>query len=136
MKMEGWEREKKREILGGPAEGGPGLRGPLAKIDLAPPKSVCQQKIGQAMAQIGQAKVGGQSWPKLAWSDQNRPGIFKDVRFYLHDAFWPFFGLPSPLTFHDVNNHGGRENCQGTKNKRKRQTERKQQRKTLAGQTI
>ena len=34
---------------------------------------------------------------------------------------------PSLLTFHNVNNHGGRENCQGTKNKRK---QRKQQHKT------
>ena len=31
----------------------------------------------QAMAQIGQALAGGQSWPKSAWPDQNRPKLAK-----------------------------------------------------------
>ena len=95
-KNENGRRKKKREILGGPAEGSPAkggaadrgpaeggleeavrrravrrravrrMRGPLAKIGLVPPKSAFQPKIGQAMALIGQTKVGGQSWPKLA----------------------------------------------------------------------
>ena len=49
-----------------PAEGGPGLRGPLAKIGLAPPRS----------AQIGQVKGCGQSWPGhgQSRSGQSRPG--------------------------------------------------------------
>ena len=56
MKMEvGVRKKKKREILGGPAEGGPGLRGPLAKIGLVPPKS----------AQIGQVKRGHFGPPPL-----------------------------------------------------------------------
>ena len=38
-------------------------------------------------------------------------------------------GPPSPLTFHNVKNHGGRENCQGTKNKRKQRKQHKTNRK-------
>ena len=37
--------------------------------------------------------------------------------------FWA--PLPSPLTFHNVNNHGGKENCKGTKNKRKQRKQHK-----------
>ena len=40
--------------------------------------------------------------------------------FLHHNEFWPFFGpLPSPLTFHNVNNHGSKENCQATKKTKK-----------------
>ena len=73
-------------------------------------------------------------------------GIFKDVQFFpiLHFGhFWaPLFSqcfytimnfshfwAPSPLTFHNVNNHGGKENCQGKKNKRKQRKQHKTNRK-------
>ena len=47
----------------------------------------------------------------------------------LQYEFWPFWALPSPLTFHNVKNHGGSENCQGTKNKRKQRQQHKTDRK-------
>ena len=53
-------------------------------------------------------------------------GILKDVRFYPILNFGHLGAPPSPLTFHNVKNHGGGgaegepgENCQGTENKRK-----------------
>ena len=59
---------------------------------------------------------------KNAWHIQRCPVL-------PHIAFWPFFGLPSPLTFHNVKNHGGKENSQGTKNKRKQRKQHKTNRK-------
>ena len=98
-------------------------------------------------------------------------GIFQDVRFHPtlnfghflgslifsmflpHNELWPFLGPPSPLTFHNVKNHGGggaegepggiarneeQKKTQKTTHRGKpRQTYVKQQRKTLgSGQTI
>ena len=45
----------------------------LAQIGLARPKSGWPPKVRKAMAQIGQGNTGGQSWPKSACPDQNRP---------------------------------------------------------------
>ena len=40
-----------------------------------------------------------------------------------HIEFWPVLGPPppppTPLTFHNVKNHGGKENYQGTEDKQK-----------------
>ena len=51
------------------------------------------------------------------------PPYFLDV--FTNNEFWPVLGPSSPLTFHNVKNHGGgaqkesQEELPGTKNKRK-----------------
>ena len=60
----GGRRKKKREILGGPAEGGPAEGGPA---EGGPAEDGPKRGGGvrcQAISQIGQAKAGGQNWPK------------------------------------------------------------------------
>ena len=66
--------------------------------------------------------------------------------FLTHNGCWPFWGPPSPLTFHNVKNHGGgsaegeprgiarnEEQKKTTHRGKPRQTEIKQQRKTHWG---
>ena len=103
----------------------------------------CLKRRGRQMCTFWSSRVGVK--PRRPRS--RRGGIFEDVQFYPmlhfghfwaplfsrcflpHNDFWPFLGLPSPLTFHNVNNHGGSENCQGTKNKRKQRKQHKTNRK-------
>ena len=89
--------------------------------------NLCQQCHNEKLAQQdnGEGKQRRKAHRGRIWNvmgnEQFIRGIFKDVRFYHilailgplvfsmflpHNEFWPFLGLPSPLTFHKVNNDG------------------------------
>ena len=88
------------------------------------------------------AEVGGR-WNEETATFLSVLGKIKDVRVYstlyfghflapsFSRCFYPIMNFghlwasPSPLTFHNVNNHGGSENCQGMKNSRKQRKQHK-----------
>ena len=72
---------------------------------------LCSCRLDVAQASLPPNSAHSPSLPRVRdWSTvvvSCHHGIFKDVRFLPHNEFWPFWGAPSPVTFHNARNHGG-----------------------------